>query len=59
MTLEKLIVDEDSFILFACIDRNFFAMSLFSMIVSRSDMNNLESDSYFQYPTIHYSQTSQ
>ncbi len=59
MILEKLTVAEDSFIFFACIVRNFFAISLFSIIVSRSAMKNLESNGYFEYLKIHYSQTSQ
>lgn len=36
MILEKLTVDEDSLIFFACNARNFFAISVFSMIVSLS-----------------------
>ncbi len=36
MILEKLTVDEDSLIFFACSALSFFAISLFSMIVSLS-----------------------
>jgi hypothetical protein len=57
MILEKLTVAEDSFIFFACNPRSFFAILLFNIMVIRSAMNNLEFDSYFEYPIIHCLQT--
>ena len=59
MILEKLTVDEVSFIFFACSVLSFFAISLFNIIVRRSAMKNLEHCSYFEYPNTQCLQTSQ
>ena len=59
MILEKLTVDEDSLIFFACSALSFFAISLFSIIVSLSAIQNIEQINYFQYLEMDYSQTCQ
>lgn len=59
MILEKLTDVEDSFIFLDCNVRNFFAISLFSMIVIRSAMKDLELGGYFEYLQTCCLQTSQ